>query len=76
MFSSSFTLFGSSVNPGDLVVCHGIKGFPGERMPGRVVEGHRPAQPGMAWVREVRGLGDKPKGWEPFVTEWPVSRLA
>ena len=76
MFSSSFTLFRSSVNLGDLVVCHEIKGFRGGKMPARVVEGHRPAQEGMAWVEEVRGLENRPKGWEPFFTEWPVSKLA
>jgi hypothetical protein len=76
MFSSSFILFRSSVNHGDLVVCHGIEGFPSNKMAGRVIKGDRPARPGMAWVREVRGLGDKPKGWTPFVIEWPVSKLA
>ena len=79
MSFSSFTLFRSSVNPGDLVVCHDIKGFEGERMPARVLcesSMHRPAQKGMVWVRELRGLKERPKGWEAFVTEWPIARMS
>ena len=71
MAVSSFVLFRTSVNAGDLVVCHEIKGFDGGRMGARVVADsvmHRPAREGMAWVREC-GLAVT---CEPFVTEWPI----
>ena len=71
---SSFTLFRTSVKPGDLVVCHGIKGFRNQRMAARVLsdaEMHRPAQKGMAWVRQT-GLDVI---GEAFVIEWPINKM-
>ena len=73
-----YTLFRSFVNPGDLVVCHGIAGFPQSKMPARVLadqDMHRPARKGFAWVREVQGLKNKLKGGEPFVIEWPSGHM-
>lgn len=71
---SSFTLFRSFVNPGDLVVCHEIKGFPGSKMAARVLS--RPSREGFAWVRETRGLKARPENWVPFVIEWPIEKMA
>lgn len=72
MALSSFVLPRLSVNPGDLVVCHDVKGFAGGRMGARVVSDadmHRPAREGMAWVRET-GLDVDPR--MAWVTEWPI----
>jgi len=72
---SPFVIFRTFVNPGDLVVCHEIRGFRGGKMPARVLCGskmHRPARPGYAWVRET-GLSVT---GQPFVTEWPIAKMA
>lgn len=58
---------------GSLVVCHGIKGFHGQQMGGRVVAGPRPAEPGKVWVREA-SLGHIPGG-VPFLIEWPKEQI-
>jgi len=70
-----FTLPALSLAPGALVVCHGVKGFEGGRMGGRVLadsDMHRPARDGMVWVREA-GLSVT---CEPFVTEWRKAKIA
>ena len=60
---------------GDLVSVAGIVGtFAGFRAVADA-EMHRPAQAGMVWVREVRGLIARPRGWVPFTIEWPVSKV-
>ena len=59
----------SSLNAGDLVVCHNAKGFHSGTFGARVLadaDMHRPAQDGMVWVRET-GLGVTGEAW---VTEW------
>ena len=71
---SSFTLFRTSVKPGDLVVCHGIKGFRNQRMAARVLSDAGmpyPAREGFAWVRET-GLDVV---GEAFVIEWPINKM-
>ena len=71
---SSFTLFRTSVKAGDLVVCHGIKGFRNQRMSARVLSDAGmpyPARKGFAWVRET-GLN---LNSEPFVIEWPINKM-
>ena len=71
-----YTLPLSSVTPGQLVVCHQIKGFEGGRMGARVLADsamHRPAREGMAWVRET-GLGVDPAS--AWTTEWPIRLMA
>jgi hypothetical protein len=72
----SYTFSRSSVNTGDLVVCHRVKGFDCGRMGARVLSDesmHRPARDGMAWVRET-GLGVDPSS--AWVTEWPISLMS
>ena len=71
-----FTLSLSSVNAGDLVVCHEVKGFEGGRMGARVLADsamHRPARKGMVWVRET-GLGVDPAN--AWTTEWKISMMS
>ena len=71
-----FTLSLSSVNAGQLVVCHQVKGFDGGRMGARVLADgamHRPARDGMAWVRET-GLGVDPR--TAWITEWPIRLMS
>ena len=65
-----------SVSPGDLVVCHGILGFPGQKMGARVLSDSSmpyPAREGMAWVRET-GLGVDPV--DAFVIECAIEKMS
>ena len=39
----------------------------------RVIQGHRAAETGKVWIRET-GLHLR-KGYEPFVTEWPIEKV-
>ena len=71
-----FTLPALSINPGDLVVCHEVKGFDGGKMGARVLPNsamHRPARDGMVWVRET-GLDVNPS--DAWVTEWPARLIS
>ena len=70
-----YTLFRTSVNPGDIVVCYGVYGFRQSKMPARVLadeDMHRPARKGFAWVREIHSKG---KGYEAFTVEWPIGHM-
>ena len=74
MMINAYTFAASTHNPGQLVVCHGVKGFDGGKMPARILSDsdmHRPARDGFVWVRET-GLSVT---GEPFVIEWPKEKI-
>ena len=71
---NAYTFAASTHNPGQLVVCHGVKGFDGGKMPARILSDsdmHRPARDGFVWVRET-GLSVT---GEPLVIEWPKEKI-
>ena len=73
---NAYTFAASTHNPGQLVVCHGVKGFDGGKMPARILPDEWPGMPypardGFVWVRET-GLSVT---GEPFVIEWPKEKI-
>ena len=74
MMINAYTFAASTHNPGQLVVCHGVKGFDGGKMLARILSDSdmfRPARDGFVWVRET-GLSVT---GEPFVIEWPKEKI-
>ena len=79
---NAYTFAASTHNPGQLVVCHGVKGFDGGKVPARILSDsdmHRPARDGFVWVRCGGHFLSPETGraisCEPFVIEWPKEKI-